>query len=609
MKIRHLLLMLFIACAWASCSDDGDLAANDPIETTEGEAFISLNVALPATTTPGTRTGDNTANDNFDDGIAAEFAINDLTVILFNGNTPSARVTKVYTTKDFTVNNITNNGNITSSVTLDINVNNASDCYALVIANKNNVNLITNETFGLLNTIMADTITNFTKNGFFMSNSPILVTDGSGNKTVTTLVQCFPKSTIAAAKENSSDIYLERIMGKVEVKTTATTAWSGWTYTVPSTSTQYANDKIAFTNWGLDITNTVTYPVRNIDNSWLVDGNFQVGATGTTNRFYGVATDPMRIYYAVDPNYDGTGGYYNFNTFYVSKQTLKTLQTYTESNPNYDYCLENTFNVANQKQGQTTRVLVQANYLVKGASSASDFYMDEEGIPYSYSQFTEIIQNALRSIIPGATVNSFTFFTKAGSQNKSLKRAKLGSITYTSGTTQTTAYLINGSDNTTVHGVNEIIGRFDYYKDGICYYLSRVKHFGDKLTPWDNQTDYTITPDVTYTRDYLARYGIVRNNWYQLSFNSADNGPGSPIIPGIPGVDPESPDEPKPGDSVDPGEPGVDPNDPGTDPVVPADPDSPNNPTPDAPDDEVKYYIDCTINILSWAKREQQVDL
>ena len=156
-----------------------------------------------------------------------------------------------------------------------------------------------------------------------MSNSPILVTDGSGNKTVTTLVQCFPKSTIAAAKENSSDIYLERIMGKVEVKTTATTAWSGWTYTVPSTSTQYANDKIAFTNWVLDITNTVTYPVRNIDNSWLIDGNFQVGATGTANRFYGVATDPMRIYYAVDPNYDGTGGYYNFNTFYVSKPTLK----------------------------------------------------------------------------------------------------------------------------------------------------------------------------------------------------------------------------------------------------------------------------------------------
>ena len=216
--------------------------------------------------------------------------------------------------------------------------------------------------------------------------------------------------------------------------------------------------------------------------------------------------------------------------------------------------------------------------------------------------------------VPTATaINIFTFFTKVDSQNKALKRAKLVSISYSytvGGNTMTpTAYLINGAGNTIVADVNNEIGRYDYYKGGICYYVARVKHFGDDLTPWDNATNYTINPDNNYTRDYLGRYGIVRNNWYQLAFNTVANGPGDPIIPGIPGVDPESPDEPNPGDPVDPSDPGVDPSNPGEDPTVPEDPTSPVTPTPDAPDDDVKYYIDCSINILSWARRYQKVDL
>ena len=619
MKIRHFLFMLLAAGAWASCSDDGDLAANDPISPTEGEAFISLNVTLPGTTAPGTRAGEGTANDNFDDGIAAEYEINDLTVILFDGNSPTATITKVYTTTDFSVNEIKNNGNITSTVSLNMTVDSQAACYALVIANKNSSKVVipTSGTFSSFSAALTGkTATDFNSSGFFMSSSPIKNVDNT-----VTLVECFPKSTVIAASEATSNIYLERILGKVEV-THNSEGWSNWTYTIPVSSELYGNDKVAFTNWGLDITNTATYPVRNIDTDWLIDGNFQVAGTGITNRFYGLATNPVRIYYAVDPNYDGTGDNYKFDTYYTSGNTLTALKEVASNNPNYDYCLENTFNVANQKQGQTTRVLMQANYLYNG-TTAEDFYMGDQRRPLTLAQFKSVILAALKIDVPTATaINSFTFFTKAGSQNKALKRAKLGSISYTytaSGNTiTTTAYLINGTGNTIVADVNKEIGRYDYYKGGVCYYIARVKHFGEDLTPWDNATNYTIGTDNNYTRDYLGRYGIVRNNWYQLAFNTVNNGPGDPIIPGIPGVDPESPDEPTPGDSVNPGnptdptdpaDPGVDPNNPGTDPTVPEDPTSPVTPTPDVPDDDVKYYIDCTINILSWARRYQKVDL
>ena len=61
---------------------------------------------------------------------------------------------------------------------------------------------------------------------------------------------------------------------------------------------------------------------------------------------------------------------------------------------------------------------------------------------------------------------------------------------------------------------------------------------------------------------HLGRYGVVRNNWYQLTVKSV-SGPGEPDIPVI----------------------------------------------PDEPADARESYINCEINILSWAVREQDVVL
>lgn len=99
-----------------------------------------------------------------------------------------------------------------------------------------------------------------------------------------------------------------------------------------------------------------------------------------------------------------------------------------------------------------------------------------------------------------------------------------------------------------------------------------IKHFGDQLTPWNTwETDPNkpsaggidqIYPTTNRDANYLGRYGVVRNNWYELKINSVKR-PGKPAI----------------------------------------------NTPKDTPDDELNSYISVSINILSWPKRSQDVDL
>ena len=115
------------------------------------------------------------------------------------------------------------------------------------------------------------------------------------------------------------------------------------------------------------------------------------------------------------------------------------------------------------------------------------------------------------------------------------------------------------------------------YEYGIAYYPIRIKHFGNELTPWNNyhKTEnigghqakagdvYGWTADQDKaTASFLGRYGVLRNNWYELEVSSI-TGIGEPRIPAV---------------------------------------------TAD-PDDELKQFISVNINILSWAKRVQKEDL
>lgn len=111
-------------------------------------------------------------------------------------------------------------------------------------------------------------------------------------------------------------------------------------------------------------------------------------------------------------------------------------------------------------------------------------------------------------------------------------------------------------------GTDPIVG-IATYASGESYYIARIKHFGNELTPWNDGDETYGNDDAIQNKKYLGRYGVLRNNWYVLTVNSV-SGPGTPDVPTI---------------------------------------------KPDVPDDENYRYINVSVKILDWAKRSQNVDL
>ena len=112
------------------------------------------------------------------------------------------------------------------------------------------------------------------------------------------------------------------------------------------------------------------------------------------------------------------------------------------------------------------------------------------------------------------------------------------------------------------------------YDGGVAYYEIRFKHFGDDYCKWTapEQTTNTTTEaygsDDTAKKNYLGRWGMVRNNWYEINVNTI-NQLGKPVFGQM---------------------------------------DITNDDTPDDNND-VEKWISFKINILSWAKRVQNEDL
>lgn len=120
----------------------------------------------------------------------------------------------------------------------------------------------------------------------------------------------------------------------------------------------------------------------------------------------------------------------------------------------------------------------------------------------------------------------------------------------------------NLSDDQANELLNDAGKNIKYYKGGVTYYYATViKHFGDTETPLAS-TDVINDASNYDEGKHLGRYGVLRNNWYELTIKSV-KGPGEPEIPEIPVT----------------------------------------------PPDKKESYINCEINILSWAKRSQGVDL
>ena len=589
MRIKHFFGLAVLAAMTASCSSNNDLVngGNGSGENESGASYASITIKLP--TTSGTRAGSGSKNDQFDEGTASEYAVNDATLLIFQKVGESENKYKYIETaklgnldpwKDDTTTGIT-----TESTTITAELEHATvgvdgDYYAMVILNnkdKDDADKVTlpsgTTTYGEWN--VATHATNLLDNtkGFYMANAPEFT---EADKEPTTLVQIkgIYRTKEEAQSKPGTTVHVERGLAKVTVGSNST----GDNYFAKdgasATGTKYSNDKVKITDWALDVTNKSSFPVHvtsglNDKTTGYSDiwKNEPAAATGTaaTSRFVSQlnATGAFkRVYWGIDPNYsmdlsDLAKCKAQFTLAEADGQGVSWNNGSGSDNPLY--CLENTFDIKNMTQGQTTRVLLKATYTPKALEKETDktfFMIGNSSDFWTETTLTKQIENKAKEVL-----NTTTGVTAT------LKGNLLEGGTHVLDATN--VEIKSGEDDKTADVVDEINKKLGLdkskgigiktYKEGVSYYIARIKHFGDDLTPWKEG-------DATYNGEnqkWLGRYGVLRNNWYDLTIEKI-SGPGYPDVPEV-----------KPTD----------------------------------PDDEDTKYINVSVKILSWAKRSQSVDL
>lgn len=592
MKIKHYFGLAVIAAMTASCSSNEDLGNAGPGtgNNEAGVGYVAFNINLPTQSGSSSRAG--SENDQFDAGTPNEYDVKDATLLIFEGSSEStAQFKGAYTlnTAPWKDNGQTDNITTTSAtIVKQIDTPASSDhCYALVVLNKNDVFTV-NETAKTITlkgatATFSGTYKNFaeslseedlTKNGFYMANAPLAskaggATDPTGAEinTLATLDGKI-KEKESEAKSAPAQIYVERGVAKVTMQNTSTTP------TTVDGSTKFDGTSTVdfkITSWVLDNTNKKTYLVRSTDgfDDWTsLASNSTTLLAANKYRFVGsnaVAANLYRTYFAKDANFDQTG---NTTAFTAGDLVTSTNPTFVDKfgNDNPQYCFENTFDAACQKDQYTTRVLIKAKL-----NSGETFYVfngDQNTIYPIDKVKNEIKKYFLTEYESWIKANVTIASGSVGEGNLDVDITDnagdvvLNSITFTNGAT-TTATLPTDYQQK----VMDRVGTIKEYKDGESYYFVRIKHFGDDMTPWN--TDETTKPSTSsiypvdhQAENYLGRYGVLRNNWYDIAVEGV-KGLGSAVVPTV----------------------------------------TPNT------DDELKSYIAVKINVLSWAKRSQNVVL
>ncbi len=577
MKKTLLFSVALAGLMLGSCSSSDDLAGGNTPANQSGKGYVAFNINLPSQSGSSSRAG--SENDQFDAGMKSEYDVKNATLLLFDGSDESsAQFKKAYPLNTAPWTDKGNTDNVTTtSATIVQQVDAPSTNYlALVVLNSNNVfTLGTDGGITIDGSAFSGTLNDFltksaatdgkdlTKAGFYMANAPLAnKAGGSGDPsgaTVNTLVSLDGKikETEAEAKAAPAEIYVERGVAKVTMQKGTTTSVTG---SKPASSTS----EVAFevNSWTLDNTNKTTYLVRSTKDygSWLSLASN--ATTGVINKYRFVGSNEVgpgmyRTYFAQDPNYDKTGN---------ASATFNSSATFSSEfgNENPQYCFENTFDVDNQIDKYTTRVLIKAKL-----NDGNTFYVingDENTIFDRTAVEKEIKKQFLleydswikANVTSPTTVNESSlavdFTDEAGAVT--LNSIEITGATYVAGVTSLPSDYIKT--------VMARLGSIQEYKKGESYYFVRIKHFGDDLTPWNStETDKPSAKGVYPSgknRDgnYLGRYGVLRNNWYDIEVKGV-KGLGSPKVPTV---------------------------------------------TTDT-DDELKSYIAVKINVLSWAKRTQ----
>lgn len=616
-------LMLASALAFSACSSDDvaeNGAPNGSYDFTKG-GYMAVNINLPSKSA-GAFKG---VNDDFNDGLPSEYAVKKATLVLFEKATSSKE-------GDATFHSIYDLGNISmemdgsTQITSTVKVvkqahDNAQgkNLLGLVILNGSNtlvdvagesingVNLTSTTKFSeLVKSVTNGDASNYysATDGFLMMNAPLATQQGgatpvtSADADIATLVDV--TSNVYGTKEEAlaktaANFYVERALAKVtfngskgQIKGTDVTLDG-----ISQTNVMHWSVE----NWNLDVTNKKSYFVHNmtgVNNTLQTDYTVNGAAIAAPFRFIGNTavrtTDAKyRTYWGVDPNYES----YVPADFETKVADADINGELGAEKP--QYCFENTFNVANQNQNQTTRAMVKVKL-----NNGYDFYVfnGDKSKLYSFDNCVKRIKGDIANL---KNVHDWIVANLKAGETYDITATGNADVTLNNSTDYTTSAMVkvtnfsvkitatqsaDGTEKTYTLGATDVSdlnaalkNNVTKYEGGIAYYPIRIKHFGNELTPWNNYNAttnatghkanagdvYGLTADPTKAAArFLGRYGVLRNNWYELEVNSI-TGIGEPRIPQVP--------------------------------------------TTSDPDDELKQFISVNINILSWAKRVQKEDL
>lgn len=565
---------LLAAVLMVACSDSQEPEPQMPDILSrfnaEGKAYLTLQIPLGSQTM--------TRAVQFADGSEDEYKVKDAYILMFAGaSEATAKFASAYKVDNPPLANDANQ-QITRTVTItlsDANLNTGDKLFPFVVLN-NNASAITSydltsvtfanggsavtlvggsSTFSALNSV---TIASYRDDDdyFLMTNATL----ANGNTTSASLLHLpeiaasyfFP--TEEQSRQNpAGHVNVERLA----VKTTVESGLGTGTHNVLGNEyAKFVNDDLTF---ALDNYNTKSYAYRHLS------------AVSYQRFVESLPVEPYyplvyRTYWAEDANYSGNSGL-AYKDHAHRNEIL--WSSFGESNPHPQYCAENTFDVSHMQDDCTTSVLVRLQlnngrdfyttsvtgsdivfqlpgYTLEeqGTSASSSFARTRSDVVTYDGKNTATIDEYLRQWLMETNSSFRNWVNKyaAGEPNEVNIKLTNDASTGTATVTAVTQAARTSGQGVTDFNALDLVSYFadnialKFYKDGYCYYRVLIRHFDDTQTPWasaasmtDNSTTQVYGGNAA---SYLGRYGVVRNNWYNISITSVSH-VGSPIIPAL----------------------------------------------------------------------------
>lgn len=610
MKAKNLFFGALTCLAFAACSNDDEPVVNPGGEAEASDRYVVVNIVAPnnATRAAGEQTTDTeNPTKTFEDGTETENTITDGIFIFFDGSGNSTQVEKPTLTMTGTVPTTSPYVEKVSQAVLVLDQPNPNPASVLAVINTGlDVSDFTGKKLSDIQAMLKDYSAS-ASGKFVMSNSvfdgqvatPIrpdqILQYGSGEN----------KDNVTLDPEKAVDIYVERVLARVDVDAKDYSIWTNKSaasasaedaniisYKVPTIDaltgiTTWTTKTIQVTPEVQGLQLSYTTPISYLVKKLPSDIESQWGLSGAGQPIWNDPTN-MRSYWAESAT-SSSAGWTKFGLYNYSATTAPSASAEVSF-----YCQENT-NSYSTADAQATKLVITAQHKIATAktydaegkvtawndASAKSLvkYMTE----YYLAEDFDLIMNAAiqkyyYEVSTGVYSNDWTdYLTLARKNSKtetSNKKAYIVMPDVIATSLPTAVYTKNSEDNYVAETIDPSSSVEKFLEEKIAETITT------DIWCWQNGKAYYYVDieHINHVTTTNPRYAIIRNHIYNLDLNTI-KGLGTPIF--WPNTDNDTN--------------GDDP----TDPTDPEDPDDDEPIDPEKPSDET-FYVSCQLNVLKW---------